>query len=84
MKSKKQLVEEFIRIYYGNKITNNLLLNYYKLFLAKIEVINEMKNDADVLKIYNVTENMNDLKEIIDEIKGYDTLKEKIYEIYKN
>ena len=79
MKSKKQLVEEF-----GNKITNNLLLNYYKLFLAKIEVINEMKNDADVLKIYNVIKNMNDLKEIIDEIKGYDTLKEKIYEIYKN
>ena len=84
MKSKKQLVEEFIRIYYGNKITNNLLLNYYKLFLVKIEVINEMKNDADVLKIYNVIKNMNDLKEIIDEIKGYDTLKEKIYEIYKN
>ena len=86
MKSKRKLVEELIRIYYGNKISNNLLMNYYKIFLVKSEIIKEIKDDdeEDTIKKYNAIKSLTDFKEIIDEIKSNDILKEKVYEIYNN
>ena len=86
MKSKRKLVEELIRIYYGNKISNNLLMNYYKIFLVKSEIIKEIKDDEEenTIKKYNAIKSLTDFKEIIDEIKSNDILKEKVYEIYNN
>jgi len=83
MEGKRKLVKEIIRMYYGDKISNNLLMNYYKIFLVKSEVIKELE-DEEIINTYNAIKNLDDLKEIIEEIKNNDELKNKIYEIYNN
>ena len=83
MEGKRKLVKEIIKMYYGDKISNNLLMNYYKIFLVKSEVIKELE-DEEIINTYNSIKNLDDLKEIIEEIKNNDELKNKIYEIYNN
>ena len=83
MEGKRKLVKEIIKMYYGDKISNNLLMNYYKIFLVKSEVIKELE-DEEIINTYNAIKNLDDLKEIIEEIKNNDELKNKIYEIYNN
>ena len=83
MEGKNKLAKEIIKMYYGGKISNNLLMNYYKIFLVKNEIIKELREN-EITNKYNAIKNLNDLKEIIEEIKDYDKLKEKIYELYNN
>ena len=81
MEGKMKLVKEIIKMYYDDKINNNLLRNYYKIFLVKNEIIKTMR-DNKIIDMYNAIKYLNDLKEIIEEINEFKELKEKIYEIY--
>ena len=83
MEGKKKLADEIISIYYGENISNKLIMNYYKIFLVKSEIIKNVR-DNEVVKIYNGIKNLSDLKEILEEIKDMKELKEKIYEIYNS
>ena len=83
MEGKKKLADEIISIYYGENISNKLIMNYYKIFLVKSEIIKNIR-DNEVVKIYNGIKNLSDLKEILEEIKDMKELKEKIYEIYNS
>jgi len=83
MEGKKKLADEIISIYYGENISNKLIMNYYKIFLVKSEIIKNIR-DNEVVKIYNGIKNLGDLKEILEEIKDMKELKEKIYEIYNS
>ena len=81
MEGKNKLAKEIINMYFGEKINNNVLMNYYKIFLIKNEIIKTIRDNV-VMDMYNSIKNLNDLKEIIGEIKENNKLKEKIYEIY--
>ena len=79
--AKMALVEGMIKMYYNEKITNNLLFSAYKIFLVKNNIIKEIEN-SEVLNMYNTLKNLDNYSDIIDEIKDNEKLKEKIYEIY--
>ena len=83
MEGKMNLVKAIIKMYHGDKIRNNLLMNYYKIFLVKSEIIKGLEENK-IIDVYNAIKNLTDLKEIIEEIKNNDELKNKVYEIYNN
>ena len=81
MKAKMALIDAIITMYYNGKITNNLVLTDYKIFLVKNAIIKEMKNE-EISKMYNSIKNLNDFKDINENIKDYKKLKDEIYLIY--
>ena len=81
IEAKETLVDRIIKMYYNEKISNNLLYSQYKIFLVKCHIIKQVKYD-ELSKMYNTIKNMNDYKEISDEIVGNQKLKEEIYDIY--
>ena len=80
MEAKMVLVDGIIKMYYNEKITNTLIFSAYKIFLVKNAIIKELDN-KEVINMYDVIKNLNDYKEIIDEIKD-NKLKEKLHSIY--
>ena len=81
IEAKEALVDRIIKMYYDGKISNNLLYSQYKIFLVKCHIIKEAKYN-EVSNIYNTIKNMNDYKEISDEIVDNLKLKGEIYDIY--
>ena len=81
IEAKEALVDRIIKMYYNGKISNNLLYSQYKIFLVKCHIIKEAKYN-EVSNIYNTIKNMNDYKEISDEIVDNLKLKGEIYDIY--
>ena len=81
IEAKETLVDRIIKIYYNGKITNNLLYSKYKIFLVKCHIIKRVRNH-ELSNFYNAIKNMNDYKEISDEIVDNEQLKEEIYDIY--
>ena len=80
MEAKMVLVDGIIKMYYNEKITNTLIFSAYKIFLVKSAIIKELDN-KEIINMYDVIKNLNDYKEIIDEIKD-NKLKEKLHSIY--
>jgi hypothetical protein len=79
--AKMALVDGMIKMYYNEKITNSLIFAAYKIFLVKNIIIKEI-DYKEVLNMYSTIKDLNDYKEIIEEIKHNEKLKEKIHEIY--
>jgi hypothetical protein len=79
--AKMALVDGMIKMYYNEKITNSLIFAAYKIFLVKNIIIKEI-DYKEVLNMYSTIKDLNDYKEIIEEVKHNEKLKEKIHEIY--
>ena len=79
--AKESLVDRLIKIYYGEKINDNLLNSAHKIFLVKNTIIKAI-NNKDISQKYNDIKNLNDYNDIKDVIKDNAYLQDKIFDIY--
>ena len=81
MEAKMSLVEDIIKMYYNEKIDNNLVFSAYKIFLVKYTIIKGV-HDEDISNMYNAIKNLNNFNELKEEIKDSKRLIDEIYNIY--
>ena len=81
--AKMKLVDNIIKMYFNENLENNLLMSSYKIFLVKSTIILGI-NENEILNKYNAIKNLNDFKEIREEIKEKKRLDDEIYNIYSN
>jgi hypothetical protein len=58
MEAKMSLVEDIIKMYYNEKIDNNLVFSAYKIFLVKYTIIKGVHYE-DISNMYNAIKNLN-------------------------
>lgn len=81
MQAKKELINRLVNIYYGTKISDNIIFSEHKIFLVKNAIINAM-NENKISDMYNALKDLNDFKDINEEIKDDKKLQNEIYDIY--
>jgi hypothetical protein len=81
MQAKKELINRLVNIYYGTKISDNIIFSEHKIFLVKNAIINAM-NENKISDMYNALKDLNDFKDINEEIKDDKKLQDEIYDIY--
>ncbi len=82
LEAKQKLLREIIKIYFNKPESNHLLLNSYKLFQIKIEIMNDSQISNHKIYDYNTIKNLNDFNDLNNLIKDNKKLKEEIYNIY--